>query len=1303
MAKKRNLGSLFSFLEIDDSKFNTGLENAIKNLRKAGKNMQKVGQELSRNVTLPIAAIGAVSIKSAIDFESAFTGVKKTVNASASEFRQLEKDILAMSKRMPASAVEIAGVAEAAGQLGIETKNITSFTETMIALGETTNLSADMAATSLARFANITGLSQSDFDRLGSSIVALGNNFATTESEIVEMGMRLAGAGKQANLSEGDILGLATALTSVGVNAEAGGSAFSRVIKEIQVAVERGGSDLANFAEIANMSGQEFANAFRESPSEAIETFVSGFARIKEEGGSAIQALDKVGLSSIRVSDALLRSANAQGLLKDAFELGNRAFQENSALAAEVALRYQTTASQLEIAKNNLTAIAITIGGDLLPLVREFAEYTRELSIGFSELDPNMRRTAIGVAAVAAAIGPVTLFSGKLLTLFASINPWILAINVGLAAGAVVWAKYGDEIVFMAERLRTEWPRLVQDYYRGLDEIQNRFQIAIGDFNRGVETIISFFANLPTAAIEKSKEMVEGVKTWLVDRFQEKVVAPVQEKIEAVVGWFRWMDNEVVRNSYVPDMVESVIAEFKILEEGMTKKSEMGTRSVVSDFELLGKSVTGNVKKTIEAVEKLRSEFQAIGKDLETTKLEIERNGLDEVFERALQKANSIDFEPLKERLAENVRAGVEIGLQGAFEAADRAEALGQAELANQLRDQATELVDYKTRLELDAINGRILEAQKRATEESFNFWVKTFENAITGESFDFEDMGKRFGVGFAAQMASTFSEYLGFDFSGTGDLQGLGGEFAKLIVGNIGDIFGLTSASSGSGGFGYQDAFEYASGLYDLYAGYTALGGTGTAVAAGSTGASTSIGAAYGTTAGTQAATTGTTAATLGSTASLAGVAGVAALYGYQAYNSYDKYKSGDATDKLEAEIEAALLASFIGAWLAPFVAPINDVLGIRVGKGKEQLDRDQGRLLLQDLGLIDDNYMLSLFGGGQFDIGKEEINGGDQKIYNLNGNEQYAGFGNLLSDLVGGGDNDQFGLAAMFTNALASAENFNVALVTTQGLMAKLGVDTDQAKTLMLQAFNDGKITLEELNANFGTLNQLAVNHLGSMEEAFVLLADVINGPPADAIRGIEIAFNTAKESGVQDMQALIAMVQERFGPETAAVFQEVNAAGIDLFTDFSTLSQDQILLLFNQIELLKPLIGELAGETETTSERMSRSFDGVKGSIGGAIEKVNELIEKLKEVEGAGSGDSSGSSGGSSSGSSAGSSNDGIDISHLMRNVPVNTVPVSPSNNSGVQINVDARGADAGVELRVVNAMQRMRDQLVRDFSR
>ncbi|ETJ25946.1 hypothetical protein Q604_UNBC17593G0001, partial [human gut metagenome] len=68
----------------------------------------------------------------------------------------LENGLRGLATKLPASHQQIAAVAEAAGQLGIKTENVVSFTKTMIDMGESTNMSAEQAATSLARLANIT-------------------------------------------------------------------------------------------------------------------------------------------------------------------------------------------------------------------------------------------------------------------------------------------------------------------------------------------------------------------------------------------------------------------------------------------------------------------------------------------------------------------------------------------------------------------------------------------------------------------------------------------------------------------------------------------------------------------------------------------------------------------------------------------------------------------------------------------------------------------------------------------------------------------------------------------------------------------------------------------------------------------------------------------------------------------------------------------------------------------------------------------------------------------------------------------
>jgi TP901 family phage tail tape measure protein len=116
----------------------------------------------------------------------------------------------------------------------------------MIDLGNTTNLSADEVATSLAQLMNVMGTSAGDVERLGSALVDLGNKGASTERDIVQMAQRIAAAGASVGLSEQDVLGFASALSSVGVEAEAGGTAISASFKQIDSAVRAGGRSVCD-------------------------------------------------------------------------------------------------------------------------------------------------------------------------------------------------------------------------------------------------------------------------------------------------------------------------------------------------------------------------------------------------------------------------------------------------------------------------------------------------------------------------------------------------------------------------------------------------------------------------------------------------------------------------------------------------------------------------------------------------------------------------------------------------------------------------------------------------------------------------------------------------------------------------------------------------------------------------------------------------------------------------------------------------------------------------------------------------
>lgn len=394
---------------------NTGkkLEEFGTKVQNNGKKIEEAGKKMSAFSVATGTALVA-SAKSAIDFEDAFTGVEKTVDGTAEQMEELKQGIRDMAKEIPSTTTEISAVAEAAGQLGIKTEDILSFTKVMIDLGNSTNLSAEEAASSLAKFANVTKMSAKDYDKLGSTIVALGNNFATTEADIVSMATRLAATGELSGLSQSQILSLATAMSSVGIEAEAGGSAMSKLLKQIQVACETGSDDLKDFAKVAGMSVDDFKKAFEKDAVSALTAFISGLNDTERNGKSAISILDDMGIKEVRLSNTILSLANASDVMTDAVNLGSEAWEDNTALTNEANKRYETLKSKITIAVNKLKDMAITLGNKLMPSIEKVIDKVGKWIEKFEDLSDEEVDMIVKLGLIVTAAGPVITIFGKL-------------------------------------------------------------------------------------------------------------------------------------------------------------------------------------------------------------------------------------------------------------------------------------------------------------------------------------------------------------------------------------------------------------------------------------------------------------------------------------------------------------------------------------------------------------------------------------------------------------------------------------------------------------------------------------------------------------------------------------------------------------------------------------------------------------------------------------------------------------------------------------------------------------------------
>lgn len=435
-------------LRLEQSRLNNELNGMSLSSRvgagftKTGEMLDKAGGWATTRITLPLAAVGTASLKTFVSLEEAYAGVKKTVDGTDKQLADIRKELdHSANTVMPVARKELYGIAENAGQLGVKTKDVTSFTSTIAKLGATTDLTYDSASSQIAQFANITDMQMDNVGRLGSTIVDLGNNTATTESKIMGMAMRLGAAGKQVGMSQAEIIGLSAGLSSLGLEAEGGGTAVSKLLFDMQKSSMSGGKQLNKYAKVAGVSGKVFKKAFEDNAASALVMFTEGLGKLQKDGVDVISMLDGMGLSEVRLRDAILRTAGSNSLLNDTINMGNEAWKENNALNNEFNKYSETTAANIQITKNKLEGIGNTVGENLVPHLNIALDKVGKLAEGFGNLDQESQGKIVNIGLGLLLLGPTMKVLSPIMKGVGWLIPKIglLTSSIGAAGGLVPW------------------------------------------------------------------------------------------------------------------------------------------------------------------------------------------------------------------------------------------------------------------------------------------------------------------------------------------------------------------------------------------------------------------------------------------------------------------------------------------------------------------------------------------------------------------------------------------------------------------------------------------------------------------------------------------------------------------------------------------------------------------------------------------------------------------------------------------------------------------------------------------------
>ena len=314
--------------------------------------------------TLLIGAAGVVasvyaSTKAFMSFEDALASVRKTTGMTKDEILSLGNALTGLSTtKLPMVRSELATVAAVAGQLGIQGKeNILTFTESVAMMSVAFDMSAEDAATAMAKLGKIYDIPIEQTENLASAINVLGNTTAAKEREIIAFSMALGPVAEQLGFTETQTISLGATLVSMGMDASHAGTRLNRAFSMI-------GQNINELAEFMGVSAEQFTRSFDEMP---METFIDILKKLDAVGSGlaantvASELFGEVGAKTIRT---LLSSIDD---LYTNLENSEKGFKENTAVADEFADKTDTLTAKWQLFKNEVVAAFGELGKRLAP------------------------------------------------------------------------------------------------------------------------------------------------------------------------------------------------------------------------------------------------------------------------------------------------------------------------------------------------------------------------------------------------------------------------------------------------------------------------------------------------------------------------------------------------------------------------------------------------------------------------------------------------------------------------------------------------------------------------------------------------------------------------------------------------------------------------------------------------------------------------------------------------------------------------------------------------------------------------
>lgn len=463
-----SLHSQYTLLSADTSKLIADMKTANSQASILRGTLQQLGWALYSTATPMASMFAHAAINAAEEVDAAYRDMRKTVQGTEEQFEELKDAAMEFSMTHVTSADQILEIEAMGGQLGIATENLAAFAETVSNLEIATNLDADTAAEQLGQLSSILNdMTEDDFASFGDALVRLGNNNATLEDKIMNVMLRIASMGTITGFTTTELLAWSTAVAATGQGAEAAGTAISNTMSDIETAVGKGGDALAGFASVAQMSSEDFANAWNTDPSSALYAFIQGLKDIEANGGSADATLQDLGITGVRQKQTITGLMQTIEGLNDNLKMSEDAWNGVSDewgaagdAAREAERKAEGFSGAVQRIRNVGQNLGVEVGESIAPAIVALGDALEALATGYKNLPDVAKWTIDGIAGIAVAAGPTLVaynaLSGAHRDLMAS-----------LASRGTAWAGAVKGNTVMVNGLQAQYEKLTMVNEKG--------------------------------------------------------------------------------------------------------------------------------------------------------------------------------------------------------------------------------------------------------------------------------------------------------------------------------------------------------------------------------------------------------------------------------------------------------------------------------------------------------------------------------------------------------------------------------------------------------------------------------------------------------------------------------------------------------------------------------------------------------------------------------------------------------------------------------------------------------------------